>query len=179
MKFYYFHLMPWPHLPEDFDERYESCWVNLPNSIYDPEKGQEVYNEYLDELVAAEEFGWDGVCVNEHHQNAYGTMPSPNIIAAMLTQRTKRCQIAIVGNALPLRMDPLRIAEEIAMLDVISGGRIISGFVRGTGMEYYSLNVNPTQSRDRFYEAHDLIIKAWTEPGPFRWIGKYYKYNYV
>jgi alkanesulfonate monooxygenase SsuD/methylene tetrahydromethanopterin reductase-like flavin-dependent oxidoreductase (luciferase family) len=179
MKFYYFHLMPWPHLPEDFDTRYESAWVNLPNAIYDPEVGQQVYHEYLDELVAAERYGWDGVCVNEHHQTAYGIMPSPNIIAAMLTQRTTRCQIGIIGNALPLHADPLRVAEEIAMLDVISGGRIISGFVRGTGMEYYSYNINPTWSRDRFYEAHDLIIKAWTEPGPFRWAGKHYRHNYV
>lgn len=179
MKFYYFHLMPWPRLPEDFDTRYESAWVNLPNAIYDPVEGQQIYNEYLDELAAAESYGWDGICVNEHHQNAYGTMPSPNVIAAMLTQRTKRCQIGIIGNALPLHADPLRVAEEIALLDVISGGRIISGFVRGTGMEYYSYNVNPTWSRDRFYEAHDLIIKAWTEPGPFRWAGKHYKHNYV
>ena len=77
-------------------------------------------------------------------------------------------RIGIIGNALPLHADPLRIAEEIAMLDVISGGRIISGFVRGTGMEYYSYNVNPTCSRDRFYEAHDLILNAWTEPGAWR-----------
>lgn len=179
MKFYYFHLMPWPHLPKDFDTRYESAWVNLPNTLYDPVEGQHVYNRYLDELVEAEEYGWDGVCVNEHHQNAYGTMPSPNIIAAMLTQRTKKCEIGIIGNALPLRSDPLRVAEEIAMLDVISGGRIISGFVRGTGMEYYSMNINPTESRDRFYEAHDLILRAWTEPGPFRFVGKYYRYHYV
>jgi alkanesulfonate monooxygenase SsuD/methylene tetrahydromethanopterin reductase-like flavin-dependent oxidoreductase (luciferase family) len=179
MKFYYFHLMPWPHLPEDFDTRYDSAWVTLPNAIYDPVEGQQVYNMYLDELVAAETWGWDGVCVNEHHQNAYGTMPSPNIIAAMLTQRTKACQIGIIGNALPLHADPLRVAEEVAMLDVISGGRIISGFVRGTGMEYFSTNVNPTWSRERFYEAHDLIIKAWTEPGPFRWCGKHYRLNYV
>ncbi len=179
MEFYYFHLMPYPHLPEDFDTKHESAWVNLPNSLYDPAVGTQVYNEYLDELVAAEAYGWDGVCVNEHHQTAYGTMPSPNIIAAMLTQRTKTCKIGIIGNALPLHADPLRIAEEIAMLDVISGGRIISGFVRGTGMEYYSYNINPTHSRDRFYEAHDLIIKAWTEPGPFRWSGKHYRHNYV
>lgn len=179
MKFYYFHLMPWPYLPDDFDTRHESAWVNLPNTLYDPERGHDLYHRYLDELEAAERWGWDGVLVNEHHQNAYGTMPSPNIIAAMLTQRTHRCEIGIIGNALPLRGDPLRIAEEIAMLDVISGGRIISGFVRGTGMEYYSTNVNPTQSRDRFFEAHDLIVKAWKEPGPFRFVGKYYKHHYV
>src|SRR5438034_5512185 len=171
--------MPWPYLPADYDQKYDSAWVTLPNSIYDPIKGHALYNRYLDEIERADKLGWDSVIVNEHHQNAYGTMPSPNIMAAVLTQRIKRAKIGIVGNALPLHDDPLRVAEEIAMLDVISGGRIISGFVRGTGMEYYSTNVNPTWSRDRFYEAHDLIIKAWTEPGPFRWVGKHYKHHYV
>jgi alkanesulfonate monooxygenase SsuD/methylene tetrahydromethanopterin reductase-like flavin-dependent oxidoreductase (luciferase family) len=179
LQFYYFHLMPWPYLPDDFDERYESAWVTLPNALYDPERGHALYHRYLDELVEAERRGWDGVCVNEHHQNAYGTMPSPNLIAAMLTQRTQRCRIGIIGNALPLHDDPLRVAEEIAMLDVISGGRIISGFVRGTGMEYFSYSLNPAASRERFYEAHDLILRAWTEPGPFPFIGKHYRYRYV
>ena len=179
MEFYYFHLMPYPYLPEDFNKQYDSTWVTLPNSLYDPEKGHHLYNRFLDELVRAAELGWDGVCVNEHHQNAYGTMPSPNIIAAMLVHRIKTAKIAIIGNALPLHDDPLRVAEEIAMLDVISGGRIISGFVRGTGMEYYSYNVNPAHSRERFYEAHDLIIEAWTKPGPFRFEGKHYNYRYV
>jgi alkanesulfonate monooxygenase SsuD/methylene tetrahydromethanopterin reductase-like flavin-dependent oxidoreductase (luciferase family) len=179
LEFYYFHLMPYPYLPDNFKETYNSTWVTLPNSLYDPEKGHQLYNRYIDELVKAEEYGWDGICVNEHHQNAYGTMPSPNIIAAMLTQRTKRAKIGIIGNALPLHDDPLRVAEEIAMLDVISGGRIISGFVRGTGMEYYSYNVNPAHSRERFYEAHDLIIQAWTRPGPFSFEGKHYNYRYV
>ncbi len=117
--------------------------------------------------------------VNEHHQNAYGTMPSPNIMAAALTQRVKRARIGIVGNALPLHDDPLRVAEEIAMLDVLSGGRIISGFVRGTGMEYFSYNINPTTSRERMDEAHDLIIQAWTRPGPFAFEGEHYRYRYV
>ena len=167
LEFYYFHLMPYPFLPDDFNKTYDSTWVTLPNSFYDPVKGHALYNRYIDELEEAEKWGWDGVCVNEHHQNAYGTMPSPNIIAAILTQRVKKAKIGIIGNALPLHDDPLRVAEEVAMLDVISGGRIISGFVRGTGMEYYSYNVNPAFSRDRFYEAHDLIIQAWTRPGPW------------
>jgi alkanesulfonate monooxygenase SsuD/methylene tetrahydromethanopterin reductase-like flavin-dependent oxidoreductase (luciferase family) len=179
LEFYYFHLMPYPYLPENFKETYNSTWVTLPNTFYDPEKGHALYNRYIDELVKAEEYGWDGICVNEHHQNAYGTMPSPNIIAAMLTQRTKKAKIGIIGNALPLHDDPLRVAEEIAMLDVISGGRIISGFVRGTGMEYHSYNVNPAHSRERFYEAHDLIIQAWTRPGPFSFEGRHYNYRYV
>ena len=158
LQFHYFHLMPWPYLPADFDEKYDSTWVTLPNSLYDPIKGHELYNRYFDEIERADKLGWDSVIVNEHHQNAYGTMPSPNLMAAVLTQRIKRAKIGIVGNALPLHDDPLRVAEEVAMLDVISGGRIISGFVRGTGMEYFSYNVNPTISRERMDEAHDLII---------------------
>ena len=179
LQFHYFHLMPWPYLPEDFDEKYDSAWVTLPNSIYDPVKGHTLYNRYFDEMERADKLGWDSVIVNEHHQNAYGTMPSPNIMAAVLTQRIKRAKIGIVGNALPLHDDPLRVAEEIAMLDVISGGRIISGFVRGTGMEYFSYNVNPTTSRERMNEAHDLIIQAWTRPGPFAFEGDHYRYRYV
>ncbi|HEY7834789.1 MAG TPA: LLM class flavin-dependent oxidoreductase [Ktedonobacterales bacterium] len=179
LQFHYFHLMPWGDLPEDFEERYDSAWVTLPNSIYDPEKGHALYNRYFDEIERADKLGWDSVIVNEHHQNAYGTMPSPNIMAAVLTQRVKRAKIGIVGNALPLHDDPLRVAEELAMLDVISGGRIISGFVRGTGMEYFSYNINPTTSRERMIEAHDLIIQAWTRPGPFAFEGEHYNYRYV
>ena len=167
MQFFYFHLMPWPHLPRDFDRAYDSAWVTLPNRLYDPQRGHQLYNEYLDELEHAERLGFDGLCVNEHHQNAYGTMPSPNLMAAALVRRTTRAKLAILGNAIGLRDHPLRVAEEIAMLDVMSGGRVISGFVRGIGCEHLSLGINPTYSRERFYEAHDLILRAWTEPGPF------------
>jgi len=126
VKFYYFHLMPYVM---EHDE--PSSWVTLSNRFYDPKQGQMLYNQYLDQLEYAEALGWDGLCVNEHHQNCYGTMPSPNVMAAMLVRRTSRAKIAILGNGLPLRENPLRIAEEIAMLDVASGGRVISGFVRG------------------------------------------------
>ncbi len=179
MKFYFFHLMPWPHLPDDFDEKYNSSWVTLPNEIYKPELGVGLYNRYLDELEYADTLGFDGICVNEHHQTSYGNMPSPNLMAAALVRRTRNAKIAILGNGLPLRANPLRVAEEVAMLDVMSNGRIISGFVRGIGAEYFSLNLDPTESRDRFLEAHDLIIRAWTEPGPFPFEGKYYRYKYV
>jgi alkanesulfonate monooxygenase SsuD/methylene tetrahydromethanopterin reductase-like flavin-dependent oxidoreductase (luciferase family) len=122
--------------------------------------------------------GFDGICVNEHHQTAYGLMPSPNVTAALLVPQTTG-KIAVLGNAIPLRDHPMRVAEEIAMLDVVSGGRIISGFVRGIGAEYHTFSMDPTRSRDRFYEAHDLIVKAWTQPGPFEWYGKHYKLRNV
>ena len=107
--------------------------MTVPNSLYDPVVGSQLYNRYLDELIYAEELGFDGVCVNEHHQNAYGNMPSPNLIASILARQTSRVKIAVVGNALPLYDPPTRVAEEFAMIDVISGGRLIAGMVVGGG----------------------------------------------
>src|SRR6058998_1157055 len=179
MKFFMFHLMPYRDLPDDFEEHHDSAWVWVPNELYDPPTGAGYYREYLDQLAYAEELGFDGVCVNEHHQNAYGLMPSPNLIAAVLTQRTSRVKIAVIGNALPLYNPPLRVAEEFAMLDVLSGGRLVAGMVVGGGPEYYSYQVNPTHAREKFREALDLIIKAWTTHGPFMWNSKHYFFRYV
>src|SRR5438270_7554526 len=179
MQFFFFHLMPYPVLPEDYDEKYASSFVVLPNTYFDPVYGHDLYNRYLDELEMADQLGFDAICVNEHHQNAYGLMPAPNIIAATLARRTSNAKIAILGNCIPLRDHPLRVAEEVAMLDVITGGRIISGFVRGLGVEQFTFGLSPFHSRERFFEAHDLIIKAWTEPGPFEWYGKHYKFPHV
>ncbi len=174
-----FHLMPWDRLPADFGDKYESAWTWLPNSLYDPAHGHELYNRYLDELVLADELGFDGVCVNEHHQNAYGTMPSPNLMGAILARQTKRCKIAVIGNALPLYNPVTRVAEEFAMIDVISGGRLIAGLVVGGGPEYYSFSMNPTHARAMFQEGMDLVLRAWTEPGPFEHYGEYWKLKYV
>ena len=178
MDFYLFHLMPYHPLSEDFDD-YSSSWVVYPNGNFDPERGHELYHEYLDQLVQAETLGWDGICVNEHHQNTYGTMPNPNIIAGMLAMRTSRVRIAILGNGLPIRDHPQRVAEEIALLDVISNGRIIIGFVRGIGPEYFSMGFNPAHSRERFDEAQELVIKAWTSTEPFEYYSKHYKFRHV
>jgi alkanesulfonate monooxygenase SsuD/methylene tetrahydromethanopterin reductase-like flavin-dependent oxidoreductase (luciferase family) len=153
--------------------------VVLPNSFYDPEKGAAEYDSYLDQLTYAEELGFDAIGVNEHHQTAYGLMPAPNLIASALIQRTKKVQIAVLGRALPLVSNPINIAEEFAMLDVLSKGRLIAGFVRGIGAEYHSTGVNPAFSHERFHEAHDLIVKAWTTPGPFEFEGDHFRLRYV
>jgi alkanesulfonate monooxygenase SsuD/methylene tetrahydromethanopterin reductase-like flavin-dependent oxidoreductase (luciferase family) len=176
VRIFSFHLMPYPALPPDYDG---PAWVTCPNTLFDARIGHEVYNRYLDELIYAEELDLDGVCINEHHQNAYGLMPSPNLMAAILARQTQRMKIAIVGNALPLYDPPTRVAEEFAMIDCISGGRLIAGFVVGGGPEYYSFSINPALARERFAEAHDLIMRAWTEPGPFEFIGKHFRIRYV
>jgi alkanesulfonate monooxygenase SsuD/methylene tetrahydromethanopterin reductase-like flavin-dependent oxidoreductase (luciferase family) len=166
--------------PLDLTEaaKYRSPWVVLPN-LYDPVKGAEEYARHIDALVYAEELGFDAIGVNEHHQTAYGLMPAPNLIASALIQRTKTIKIAILGRALPLVNNPVYIAEEFAMLDNLSKGRIIAGFVRGIGSEYHSSGTNPYFSHERFHEAHDLIIRAWTEPGPFAFDGDHFSLRYV
>jgi len=170
-----------PYRPLDFDEaaKHRSTWVVLPNSLYDPVKGAEEYAAYIDFLVDCERLGFDGIGVNEHHQNAYGLMPAPNLIASALIQRTKKVKIAVLGRALPIVSNPIFIAEEYAMLDNLSRGRIICGFVRGIGAEYHSTGVNPYFSHERFHEAHDLIVKAWSQPGPFSFDGKHFNLRYV
>ena len=181
MKFHWFHLMPYPNLPDDLRERYESVYVTLPaKEIYDPVLGHEVYNEYLDELEFADRMGFDGICVNEHHQNGYGTMPSPNIMAATLARRTRNAKLVVMGNSVALYNPPIRVAEEMAMLDVISGGRLVAGFPVGTPMDtVYCYGENPATLREKYHEGVDLILRAWKSDGLFSFNGRFTQLRYV
>ena len=166
MKLYNFDLLAYPHVPV------EAPRTPVPSSYFDPAKGAANYEEHLSEMAYCEELGFDGVVFNEHHYSAYGTMPSPNLIASALSQRTKKIKIGVLGNILPLRNHPVRVAEEYAMIDCLSNGRLIAGFVRGIPPEYIWYGVNPEESRGRFEEAYNLIMTAWTKPvwshdGPF------------
>jgi alkanesulfonate monooxygenase SsuD/methylene tetrahydromethanopterin reductase-like flavin-dependent oxidoreductase (luciferase family) len=158
VKIYNFDLLAYPHVPR------EAPRTPVPSNYFDPVKGAANYNEHLEEMTYCEELGFDGVVFNEHHYSAYGTMPSPNLIAAALSQKTSRIKIGVLGNILPLRNHPVRVAEEYAMIDCLSNGRLIAGFVRGIPPEYIWYGVNPAESRGRFEEAYDLIMTAWTNP---------------
>jgi alkanesulfonate monooxygenase SsuD/methylene tetrahydromethanopterin reductase-like flavin-dependent oxidoreductase (luciferase family) len=172
LEFYAFNTIHYPYLPPP--EERTSQWVTLSNKYFDPRLGHKTYTEQLEISAAAETFGYDGTLVNEHHSTAWGIQPAPNLSAMHIVANTRHIPVGVIGNALPLHSNPIRVAEEIAMLDVISGGRIISGFVVGTGMEYYSQPVSPAYARERFAEALDLILRAWTEDGPFAWEGEHY-----
>jgi alkanesulfonate monooxygenase SsuD/methylene tetrahydromethanopterin reductase-like flavin-dependent oxidoreductase (luciferase family) len=171
--------MAYPYLPPDFDQKYETGWVTVPNSLWDRDKTQGLYQEYIDQLAYGEELGFDGLVLNEHHQNVYGLMPSPNIVAAALTQRTKRAKIVVLGNLLPLHLNPLRVAEEYAMIDSMSGGRLIAGFAVGGGPEAFNYDIPQPQARTRYWEAVDLIHRCWTEDGPFSHEGRHFPLRYV
>ena len=170
MKLYNFDLLAYPDIPSD------APGTPIPSNYFDPATGSRNYREHLDEMAYCEELGFDGVVFNEHHYSAYGTMPSPNLIAAALSQRTQRMKIGILGNILPLRQHPVRVAEEYAMLDCMTEGRLIAGFVRGIPSEYLWYNVNPAESRGRFGEAFDVIQTAWTQP-VWSYHGEFFKFE--
>ncbi|MBP2561800.1 alkanesulfonate monooxygenase SsuD/methylene tetrahydromethanopterin reductase-like flavin-dependent oxidoreductase (luciferase family) [Neorhizobium galegae] len=169
MKFNFFHLMPYP----DYDKLPHE-WPVSTHGI-DSTRIQALYNEYIDEMVDAENYGFDWVGCNEHHFSPYGLMSNPNLIAGALARQTSKANIAIVGNLLPL-LNPVRVAEEYAMIDVMSGGRLVAGFLRGIPHEYIAYNIPPSESRSRLREATELIIKCWTEDEPFGWEGEHYQF---
>jgi len=149
------------------------------NRHFDPVVGARLYAERIKEARLAETVGFDALMTNEHHNAAYCMQPRCNISSTALIVATERIKILQLGNPLPLWDNPVQLAEEIGMLDMISQGRLIAGIVRGGGSEQLANDVNPVRNRARFNEAHDLLIKIWTTPGPFRWDGEEYQVRVV
>ena len=180
MKLMWFHLMPYTELPDDFRDKNPSVWVDIHSSLFDPRRAHHMYNDFMDELEYAAECGFDAVCVNEHHSNGYGLMPSPNLIASALARCTSDTALCVMGNSLALYNPPTRVAEEFAMIDCISGGRLIAGFPVGTPMDTcFAYGQNPSMLRERYYEAHDLVLRAWTEQDTFAFNGRFNQQRYV
>ena len=149
----------------------------LAGRHFKPEVAVRTYAEHLDAWEEIDRLGYDGLGFNEHHCSPYGLMNSPNLMAASAAQRTKRVKLLIYGNLLPLH-EPLRLAEELAMLDCLSNGRLISGFARGIPREYQVHNVPLSDSRARFEEAFEIVTRAWTEE-VFSHTGKFWSYKDV
>jgi alkanesulfonate monooxygenase SsuD/methylene tetrahydromethanopterin reductase-like flavin-dependent oxidoreductase (luciferase family) len=179
IQFYLFNHHHYIDVPPD-EQRYASTWVDYPNELSDPEKGHALYQRYTRELLLAEDLGFDAIALNEHHQTAYSMMPAVGIRAAYMAALTRRVKLLVAGTPINFSW-PSRIAEEYAMLDVLSGGRMEFGFPLGTGMEYWSNagQINPATARARFREGLDIIFKSWTEPGPQRYDGEFYNYRYL
>ncbi|MGP0095204.1 MAG: LLM class flavin-dependent oxidoreductase [Xanthobacteraceae bacterium] len=177
VRFNFMHFMPYVHLPENHKE-FRSLWVDFSNKYYDPEKGHALYERYLAELVLADKLGFDAVVVNEHHNSTYSMMPAPNLIAAAIIPQIKNAKICVWGTPPNLEF-PNRLAEEYAMLDVLSNGRLEVAFPLGTGMEYWSNPVNPATARERHRESIEIILQAWTQDGPTTYYGDFYTYRFL
>jgi alkanesulfonate monooxygenase SsuD/methylene tetrahydromethanopterin reductase-like flavin-dependent oxidoreductase (luciferase family) len=176
---YFFTEMGYTAYPQNIAANYGYTNLMFPNEHFNAEKAHQLYGMYFDELQYCTEAGFDGVMINEHHNNPLCMMPSVNVIGAVLAKLTTKGKIVFLGNVLPIHENPVRVAEEVAMIDVISGGRVVCGFVRGIGQESMATNTNPAYNRERFDEAHDLIVKTWNAAGPFRWEGKHYHFRIV
>lgn len=177
MKSWWFTEDCYPHLPDQ--TTYRSIRVDLPNVHCDPRKASELYNRYLDLWCACDEIGLE-IMLNEHHQTATCMVPAAPIMLGILARQTSRARLLILGNPLPNRNQPVRVAEEMAMVDVISKGRLECGFVRSVPYEAAAANILPYKGTERLWEAHDLIVKAWTtHDGPFNFEGRWYHHRQV
>ncbi len=176
MKVFVFDLLPYAEHLDHLREGKELPWP-LPKRHFKPEVAVRTYAEHLAAWEALDRLGYDGVGFNEHHTSPYGLMNSPNLLAAAAAQRTQRLRLLMYGNLLPLH-DPLRLAEELAMLDCLSNGRIVSGFARGIPREHNVYRVPLAESRARFEEAWEIIHRAWTEE-VFSYTGKFWAYEDV
>ncbi len=179
IRFYFFHNHGYNHEPPDKDS-YESTWVSYPNRNFDPEIGHQYYQRHSRMIRLAEELGFDGVAINEHHNTIFSMTPACSVMGGWVAANTSTARILVAGVPINLAY-PNRVAEEYAMLDVMSGGRMEFAFPLGTGMEYWSNDgrINPVTSRARFKESLDIILKCWTEDGPFRYDGEFYNYRYL
>jgi len=150
----------------------------VPTQDYSAEVAERSLEMSLEQFQLADELGFDWVTVAEHHFAPMSLTPNPMVMAGALTQRVKRAKVALLGANIPI-LNPVRVAEEFAMLDTLTGGRVVAGMLRGTSNEYVTYATNPAESRERFEEALALIVRAWTEPQPFGWQGRYYEYRVI
>jgi alkanesulfonate monooxygenase SsuD/methylene tetrahydromethanopterin reductase-like flavin-dependent oxidoreductase (luciferase family) len=177
MKVFVFDLLAYDANLDHLKEGGPELPYPLARRHFDAATAERTYAEHLDAWEALDRFGYDGVGFNEHHCSPYGLMNSPNLMAASAAQRTKNLKLLIYGNLLPVHQ-PLRLAEELAMLDCLSQGRLISGFARGIPREYQVHNIPLAESRARFEEAYDIITRAWTEE-VFSYDGRFWSYHDV
>ena len=146
--------------------------------FYDPDIAAETFADHIEQFQVCEEVGFDGISLNEHHGSPYGLDNSPNVFLAYVARATSRMKLTMLGNLLPIHGHPLRVAEELAMLDVLTRGRLIAGFVRGIPREPLVYNVPQRETRARFNEALEVIMGAWTQD-LFTHHGTYHHYQDV
>ncbi len=162
----------WPHLSDSYR-------VIVPNKFFDPKVGADLYHRYLDEWALCDELGIN-IMTNEHHATTTCADSVCTIPMAILARETKKVRLLALGMPIGNRNDPIRVAEEYSIIDVISRGRLDMGFVKGVPYEIAPANTNPAELVDRFWEAHDLILKAMTShDGPFNWEGTHFQYRQV
>jgi len=173
-----YHFTEQPYYPA-WDNHKGSLRINLPSSVCDPKIAGDLFHRYYDEWMLADDLGFD-IMLNEHHQTSTCMSSTVVVGLSILARITKRARLLVLGYPLGHRPDPLRCAEELATIDVISRGRLDMGFVKGVPYEFPASNQNPVGVMDRFWEAHDFIVKAMSSHDePFNWEGEHFHYRQV
>ena len=183
MKISLFEQAPYRYLPADFEQHYESV-CSTPYALTNPDGVYSSIRDFMDELMLGARAGFDGVAITEHGQSSYDMVPNPDLVASALAYMTEHegLDVAIypMGRSLGKTREPVRVAEEYATIDVMSGGRLVAGFPVGLS---YDANLNngvpPTETRPRFNENLELVLRAWREQGSFPWNGKYSQHPQV
>jgi len=150
----------------------------VPSGAYDPAVGAKAYRGMIERARFVQKLGFDWISLSEHHYSPRILTPSPPLSAAHLASHVDGIKIALLGPIVPVS-NPIRVAEELAMLDTMLPGRFVFGLLRGTTNEYLSYDLNPKEARERTDEGMELILKAWSEPQPFGWQGRYFQYRTV
>jgi alkanesulfonate monooxygenase SsuD/methylene tetrahydromethanopterin reductase-like flavin-dependent oxidoreductase (luciferase family) len=158
-------------------KQFDADWP-VPGEYYDPETGAQAYEGMIERLKCVEEIGFDWVSFSEHHYSPRIMTPNPILSATYVAARLPRIAIAVLGPIVP-QVNPIRIAEEFAMLDNFTQGRLRVGLLRGTTNEMLTYGLKPEEARDRTTEGMELILKAWSEPQPFGWQGRHYQYRTI
>ncbi len=185
MKVSLFQQAPYRFMPSDFEERGTPSVVSTPyGELVSAERVFDSYRWFVDELLFGLRAGFDGVAVTEHGQTSYDMVPNPNLPAAVLANAIREegrdTALIVLGRSLGKTREPLRIAEEYAMLDVLSGGRLVAGLPVGLSYDANLVNgIAPVDTRDRYREGHDLLVRSWTETEPFTWNGAHSQYSLV
>ena len=166
-------MQPFPYLTAD-----PPRGLPVAPRLFDPAVARESTRINWELIGTADEAGFDYISVAEHHYSSRQLSPNPVVTAAAIAQRLTRARVAILGVTLPLT-NPVRVAEELALLDMLAGGGLLVGFFRGVPLEYTAYGTNPAETRAMFEEALQLVVRAWTEPEPFGWEGRHYRYRNV
>ncbi len=183
MKILLFGQAAYRYLPADFAQRHDSV-CDTPYSLVSKDGMYSSVRGFVDELVFGARCGFDGISLTEHGQSSYDVTPNPNVVAGALAYltETEGLPVAIypMGRSLGKSREPVKVAEEYAMVDVMSGGRLIAGFPVGLSYDASINNgVPPIEVRSRFNENLELVLRAWRDTQPFAFNGKHVQYPEV
>lgn len=179
LEFYVCNGGKYPYVPRR-DQLGKTRFITTPSKYYDDLRGQRIVEDFVEDVVYSEKLGYDGIVIIEQHGGPNSLVGQSIVMAATVIARTSRIRVGTVGALLNSYQTPMRFAEEIATLDILSRGRYFFGLPMGIGSNYHSLGtMNPTYARERFREAHDFLVQAFRSDAPFKFDGKFFQSEYV